>query len=385
MNIIQVGPYPLDPSCIKGGVESSVYGLSQALALQDHEVSVFDFPRIQGKDTVDIRNGVYIHRYKNQGKHNQDAIQRVDEILRDIIALHPDIIHVHSTGELSAIVYQALKEYGCKVMLTIHGLVHVEKKNKLRKNFSLKHLYQYIHQSRIEFDAIENSDIAIVDTEYVVLQLHKLLAKKKVKRIPKVHVIPQGINTEYLSLNAHGCGQTILSIGSISERKGHLYLIKAFEQICFDIPEARLIIAGSLADKQYYHSLLDYVAKSPCKEKIEIKVNLSQEQIYQLYQQATIFALHSQEESQGIVFAEAMAVGLPIVATRVGGVPYVVDHNTNGYLSDYKDTNTFAKYLIYLFTNKKMYNQISLHNKSIGRSYSWFSVVNKVEYLYRCL
>ena len=142
MNIIQFGPYPLKASCIKGGVESSVYGLSQTL-VQHHEVSVFDIPRIEGKDTVDIQNGVYIHRYKNCGTHNQDAVQRVDEILRDIVALHPDIVHVHGTGEISAIIYKALKEYGFKVIMTIHGLLHVEKKNQLRKKLSLKHLYQY--------------------------------------------------------------------------------------------------------------------------------------------------------------------------------------------------------------------------------------------------
>ena len=384
MNIIQFGPYPLDTSCIQGGVESSVYGLSQALVLQ-HEVSVFDIPRIEGKDTVNIQNGIYIHRYKNPGTHNQDAVQRVDEILRDIIALHPDIVHVHGTGEVSAIVYKALKEYGFKVMLTIHGLLHVEKKNQLRKKLSFKHLYQYFHQSRIEFDAIENADVAIVDTEYVAIQLRKLLEDKKVKRLPNMHIIPQGINAKYLSLNANGDTQTILSVGSISNRKGHLFLIKAFEQVVSHIPNVKLVIAGSLADKRYYQSLLDYVEKSSCKEKIEIQPNLPQEQIYHLYQTATLFALHSQEESQGIVFAEAMAVGLPIVATRVGGVPYVVEHDKNGYLSDYRDINTFAKYLINLFTNKEIYNQISQSNKSIGKTYNWLSIVNKVENLYRCL
>ena len=384
MNIVQFGPYPLDTSCIQGGVESSVYGLSQALVLQ-HEVSVFDIPRIEGKDTVNIQNGIYIHRYKNPGTHNQDAVQRVDDILRDIIALHPDIVHVHGTGEVSAIVYKALKEYGFKVMLTIHGLLHVEKKNQLRKKLSFKHLYQYFHQSRIEFDAIENADVAIVDTEYVAIQLRKLLEDKKVKRLPNMHIIPQGINANYLSLNANSDTQTILSVGSISERKGHLFLIKAFEQVVSHIPNVKLVIAGSLADKRYYQSLLDYVEKSSCKEKIEIQPNLPQEQIYHLYQTATLFALHSQEESQGIVFAEAMAVGLPIVATRVGGVLYVVEHDKNGYLSDYRDINTFAKYLINLFTNKEIYNQISQSNKSIGKTYNWLSIVNKVENLYRCL
>ena len=51
MNIVQVGPYPLFADCIKGGVESSVFGLAQELA-NFHIVDVFDLPRIGGKDIV---------------------------------------------------------------------------------------------------------------------------------------------------------------------------------------------------------------------------------------------------------------------------------------------------------------------------------------------
>ena len=384
MNIIQFGPYPLNASCIKGGVESSVYGLSQTL-VQRHEVSVFDIPRLEGKDTVDIQNGVYIHRYKNCGTHNQDAVQRMDEILRDIVALHPDIVHVHGTGEISAIIYKALKEYGFKVIMTIHGLLHVEKKNQLRKKLSLKHIYQYLHQSRIEFDALENTSVAIVDTEYVAIQLRKIFKEKKVKRLPEMHVIPQGVNKVYLSLGTNPQDDLILSVGAISERKGHLYLLQAFEQVCALRPSAKLIIAGSLADRQYYDILNAYVAQSPYKDNITIYTNLPQEDIFALYQKAKIFALHSQEESQGIVFAEAMAVGLPVVATKVGGVPYVVHDTENGLLAEYGDVNAFADNILRLLNEANLYINMQSRNKQEAIDYDWATIASKVEKLYRTL
>ena len=185
MNIIQVGPYPVSPDCIRGGVESSVFGLANALAV-NHNVDVFDLPRIGGKDAEEKSGNICIHRYINNGRHNQDAIQRVDEVLRDIIALHPDVVHVHGTGQISSMIYQAIKKHGIKVLLTVHGLLHVEKSNLLRKKITLKHIYQYFHQSRIEFDAIEKTDIAIVDTEYVAIQLRQLFKQKKVKKIPEM-------------------------------------------------------------------------------------------------------------------------------------------------------------------------------------------------------
>lgn len=91
MNIVQVGPYPLFADCIKGGVESSVFGLAQELA-NFHIVDVFDLPRIGGKDIVERKGSLTIHRYANTGKYNQDAVDRGKEMLRDILALHPDIV-----------------------------------------------------------------------------------------------------------------------------------------------------------------------------------------------------------------------------------------------------------------------------------------------------
>ena len=129
MNIIQVGPYPLSMDCIRGGVESSVFGLTQALIRAQHVVDVFDFPRINGKDTSERDGLLTIHRYVNGGKHNEDAIQRAKEMFRDIIALHPDVVHIHGTGKISGVLYKAIQNYGIPVILTVHGLLH-EERNK---------------------------------------------------------------------------------------------------------------------------------------------------------------------------------------------------------------------------------------------------------------
>lgn len=65
-----------------------------------------------------------IHRYANNGKHNEDAMQRGKEIFRDIVALHPNAVHVHGTGKLSEAIYETAKNYGIPVVLTVHGLLH---------------------------------------------------------------------------------------------------------------------------------------------------------------------------------------------------------------------------------------------------------------------
>lgn len=384
MKIVQIGPFPTDPNCIRGGVESSVYGLAIEQA-KSHEVHVFDFPRFNQPDIVEEINSVFVHRYTNTGKYNVSAITRLEEILRDVEALKPDYVHIHGTGEISAKPYLYLKKLGYKVLLTVHGILYVEKKNLLRKKFSLKALYQFVTQTRTECNVLSKADKIIVDTEYVAVQLREMHKKGMIKELPEMYVIPQGINEIYLTLNSKPEDKTLLVIGSISERKGHLFTIKAFEKVCAAIPDARLIIAGVLSEKHYYDAIVNYIASSPYKDNIQLLVNLPQEELYSLYEKGQIFVLHSQEESQGIVFAEAMALGLPVVATNVGGVPYVVKNNECGLLSDYSNIEDFAKNLISMLSDKDLYSRISQYNKTEAINYKWSTISDKIIDLYKKL
>lgn len=382
MNVVQVGPFPLSADCIRGGVESSVFGLVNELS-NNHVVDVFDYPRINGKDSVERKGSLTIHRYSNPGNHNQDAIDRGKEMLRDIVALHPNIVHIHGTGGLSGALYTAIKTYGIPVLLTVHGLLHIEKKNALIKHPSLKHLYQLFVQSRAEFTVLNEAEHVIVDTEYVAEQIKHLHSKKKISHLPWMYVVPQGIQSQYLQVSPEkSMTPTILSVGSISQRKGHLLLVKAFEIVHKTVPSAKLIIAGTLTEKAYYTQLKNEIEKLHLKQSVELLTNIPQEQLLQKYQEATIFALHSQEESQGIALVEAMATGLPVVSTLVGGIPFVVKNGETGLLSKYGDINAFANNMIELLTNEDQRTKMSQSAHLTAQSYSWQEITKAIEIIY---
>ena len=382
MNIVQVGPFPLSADCIRGGVESSVFGLVNELS-RNHVVDVFDYPRINGKDSVERKGSLTVHRYANPGNHNQDAMDRGKEILRDIVALHPDIVHIHGTGGLSGALYSAIKTYGIPVLLTVHGLLHIEKKNALIKHPSLKHLYQLFVQSHAEFRVLNEAKHIIVDTEYVAEQIKHLHSKKKISHLPWMYVVPQGIQSQYLQVSPKKpVIPTILSVGSISQRKGHLLLVKAFEIVHKTVPSAKLIIAGTLTEKTYYTQLQNEIGKLHLKQSVELLTNIPQEQLLQIYQEATIFALHSQEESQGIALVEAMATGLPIVSTLVGGIPFVVKNGKTGLLSKYGDVDSFANNMIKLLTIENLRTQMSQSARLSAQSYSWQEITQAIEIIY---
>ena len=377
LKIVQIGPYPISDQIISGGVEASVYGLANEQS-KSHTVFVIDFPRKNIEDFVERKDNLTVYRYKNTGSHNKDAVRRIPEIVEQIMQLNPSVCHVHGTGIFSCRIFEALKQKGIPLMLTVHGLVKEEKRKALKNRFSLKTLYQFWAQSSAERKLLQSATKIIVDTQYVAKQFDRYSLASK----PIITVIPQGIDEQFFNVSCSSCSKIILSVGAFSQRKGHLLLIKAFEKVAQNFFDASLTICGVVSDKTYFNQVIDYVNTSPVKDRISILTNLPKEQLLAQYEKAHVFALHSQEESQGIVFAEAMAVGLPIVATNVGGVPCVVEHGVTGLLSAYCDVDIFASFLEKLLTYEKEWTNMSVASRSAAKQYAWNSIAHKVEIEY---
>lgn len=377
MKIVQVGPFPISSDCIQGGVESSVYGLVQELA-KNHIVDVFDIPRLNEKDRVERCGNLTIHRYANPGTHNKDAVLRLKEIVRDIVALGPEVCHVHGTGAFGKQIYFALQRHGIKMMLTVHGILREEKKQALLRKPSLKALYQYIVQSRDEQELLESAPRIIVDTAYV----EDKLKAYGLRHVPDMHVIPQGIEETFYSIKCNPQSNIILSVGGIGPRKGHAYTIDMFNLLRAKGIKVKLHIVGALTDKTYYELLKQMISDSAYKEDISLEANLPREELLKAYEEAKLFVLHSREESQGIVFAEAMATGLPVVATKIGGIPYVVEDGKSGSLCPYGDVDAMTDMVAKLMSDDAQWKEYSQEAKEIAKNYSWTDIADRIVRLY---
>ena len=380
MHIVQIGPYPLSPDCIHGGVEASVYGLVQELA-KNHTLDVFDIPRIGEMDRVEQYGNLSIHRYANPGTHNKDAVLRLNEMVQDIVALGPEVCHVHGTNAFNKEIYFALQQLGIKMMLTVHGILREEKKQALLRKPSLKALYQYIVQSRDERELLEVAPQIIVDTAYV----EDKLKTYGLKHVPEMHVIPQGIDETFYSIKCNPQSNVILCVGAIAPRKGHVYTVEMFNRLRAKGVSAQLHIIGSLADKAYYELLQQKIAANPYASDISLEANLPREELLKAYSEAKLFVLHSREESQGIVFAEAMATGLPVVATKIGGIPYVVADGKSGLLCPYGDVEAMAQSAELLLTDDNMWKEFSSAAKEIAKGYSWKDIAERIVRLYNVI
>ena len=375
--IVQIGPYPLSNNSGQGGVEASVIGLSYELS-KEYEVHVFDVPRIGIEIGVEEDGKVIVHRFCNRANHHLMAAASVKKVARDIVALKPDMCHIHGTSLYAWLVFRNLKKAHLPVVVTVHGLACVEKRNALRKRFTIKRLIQLLYQGWVERHFLKQLPSMIVDTEYV----RDKVKGYSMRHRPVIRVIPQGVREVFFSINGSPDSRMLLSVGAISERKGHLITLKAFEQVRKNGINTSLVIAGVVSDQSYLENLRKAIDNSEFNKDVSLCLNVGDDYLIELYKKARLFVLHSEEESQGIVFLEAMAAGLPVVATEVGGVPYVVRHKETGLLSRYGCLKDFADNMQRLLVDEDLWEQYSMASRNVAQSYHWDGIAKMVKLCY---
>lgn len=134
--------------------------------------------------------------------------------------------------------------------------------------------------------------------------------------------------------------------------------IRIFEKVLKEIP-SKLLLVGDGPDRSECERL--------CRELNlceHVKFLGKQEALVELLNAADIFLIPSQSESFGLAALEAMACGLPVVASSVGGLPELVKHNETGFIAEIGDIDRMAKYVIDLLSNDKKYQIFSTNARN---------------------
>jgi glycosyltransferase involved in cell wall biosynthesis len=157
----------------------------------------------------------------------------------------------------------------------------------------------------------------------------------------------------------------ILFVGLDWERKGGPELLEAFQQVLSVHPDAQLTIIGSEP----------LVNLSNC----QVLGKLPLESLQPHYASASIFCLPTKLEPFGVVFVEAMANRLPIVATEIGAIPDFVINGENGYLVSPGDISGLARALIRLLDNPVQCRSFGTRSYGlVGQRYNWQIVGSKI-------
>lgn len=176
----------------------------------------------------------------------------------------------------------------------------------------------------------------------------------------------------------------LLYVGRLTEIKGIHILIRAFEEIHQRLPNTKLIIVGSSffegAVKTDYEQTLTALAK-PVNQHIIFTGYIPHEKLKYLYSAADVVVLPSVwQDPCPLVVLEAMASGTCLVSSAVGGIPEVVENNTNGVLVKEADADALAQAVLGVLHDAKNKNQMELSaRKKILAGYTWERLVAELE------
>ncbi len=175
-------------------------------------------------------------------------------------------------------------------------------------------------------------------------------------------------------------GFLIGSVGRLDPVKGHGTLIRAFAGICERHPHARLILAGEGENRAAYESLA---------EELGVRGRVSflgwREDVGKIVQAIDLFVLPSLNEGLGRAVLEAMAAGLPVVASRVGGVPELAEETVTGLLVPAEDPAALGAAIERMIREPGAREAMGLEGRRRAKRYSTEAMCEMLDSLYRRL
>ncbi len=207
------------------------------------------------------------------------------------------------------------------------------------------------------------------------------------KNIPTPTIIPMGVEQSLpIDHNENRDKENlqrkpiILFVGRLIKLKGVHVLIKAMKRIIIRYPDTSLVIIG---DGVYMNSLHDLVSHLHLESLITFTGRISNQEVMTWYQKASIFVLPSisvdgQTEGLGVVLLEAMAYGVPVIGSNIGGIPDIIKDGENGVLVTPDDPDELSDKIIHLLDDPQLQERISLAGlNTVRQKFNWETIGQK--------
>lgn len=387
-----------DQVYINGGGDVVLHSEKQYLESCGYEVFLYGWGKVASEDDNIIickeslsPKSRHFNKFicaKEKREHFKETLKRIS----------PDIIHVHLVSKYPLAIYPELNGY--KVIQTLHGpnlfcatswgcIKHGSEpcpmgigykcfRNGCVPFYSML-LYSVLNM-RIKRHLKDSVSYWHCPSRNIYNTAFNLGYKKLV-------YIPLGIDKKFSKDQQYkNCTseKNILFVGAVSEVKGIAYLYDAFKVTKESIPDAKLLIAGG---GPYLSDLKKRIALDNLKDCVEVMGKVPHEEIDKVYKRATVFVMPSiWQEQFGLVGPEALAMGIPVVGSNIGGIPEWLHHNEWGYLVTPRDTNTLAERLCQLLDNPNLsYSMGQAGRRFVIKEYPYLEYVQRLELLIKSI
>ncbi|MEM7772330.1 MAG: glycosyltransferase [Cyanobacteria bacterium P01_A01_bin.37] len=355
---------------------SATFVRSQAEALQNTEAYYAGCRRVPGlslppeKTTVVNAGGV-------MGKAWESAFKLwgfAPPFMHQLNNIQPSVIHAHF-GPDGVRALPLMRNLSIPLFVSFHGY-DVTIKEAIARRSTLSHRTYLQRRTVLQQEA---SQFIAVSGFIRDKMLNQGFPADKLA----VHYI--GVDTETFSPDPRVQRDPIvLFTGRLVEKKGCTYLIQAMAQIQQTRPDVELVMIGDGP----LRSELESQASVQLKRYRFLGVQ-SPEQVRGWMNRAQVFCVPSiiaesgDAEAFGIVFAEAQAMGLPVVSFASGGIPEAVAHGKTGFLAPEKNESVLADYLFQLLDNSTLWANVSQNGQAwVRQHFDLKKQTQKLEDLY---
>lgn len=328
LRVMMIAPYPRAADRIDGGVAAATMYLCHELAVRK-DISLVGVRIARRADesrddtllgwpvaNVSLGRFALTTLYCRQSRRIREIIRRYD----------PDVVHAQGADIAGLLAVNC----GKPAVVTAHGLLLACAK---LQSDPVNRLRATLAAMATERRTIRRAMNLIAISPYI-LQHYEADIRGR------VYDVPNAIGPEFFDLRRNGEHGRFLYAGRIASGKGLDELIEAVASNPGSV--SRLVLAGAAPDPRFESRLKGKVNSLGLGERVEFTGLLSEHALLEQFARAAALVLPSHQETAPMVIQQAMAAGLPVIATRVGGIPHQIEHGVSGLLVEAGDVAGLA-------------------------------------------
>ena len=353
MKVAMFSVYPLDYDKPPGGVYAVTVVLARAMAAyEDMDIHVITLERQRAAPAVERDGAVTVHRLPGSSWPQMlDVLAGPGRkrLMRYLLDLNPDVLHVHETYGLG------LGGIGIPQVFTVHGFDHAN-----------------LLANSARFGRIRSALWMCVERYGLTAHRHIISIAPYVRQTVKpltsacIYDIDNPVDERFFEVMHRPEWGRILCAGWINERKNTLGSVEAFARIAGDHEDARLVIAGEAPEPLYLDRVRNSIEKHGIAKRVEFLGHVDHSQLMQELARASVFLLPSRQENAPMAIAEAMAAGVPVIASNRCGMPYMVTEGRTGFLIDPESTGQIADRLVQLVDSRQLCREMGQAGREVA-------------------
>lgn len=361
LNVLVLTDYFLPHA--SGGVERAAYEVSRRIAEQGHAVTVLTFRR-GGAPAVEQMDGLSVVRVSALDLSHLVGIQlsvslHVWPAIRRIIKQRRiDVVHAHGLFFHASLAGAVLgRLLGVPVVTTAHV-------GSLKSIGGVASRLSALYQGTAGRLILASSKEVIAVSEAVAEHVQRQGAERR-----KINVIANGVDAEHYSPAAqrgHTGGPRMIFVGRLITNKGPQHLLDALPEVIDRFPAAECWFVGD-------GPLRRELERRAREAGLERNVSFlgERDDVPDLLRQSDVFVRPSLSEGLPLAVLEAMASGLPVLATPVGGTPELVEDDATGFLIEPSDVSALKDRLVRLLGDEDLRENMGRRGRQAAVDYDW--------------